>query len=185
VHEGCRHQIASRSATPCEALDGASADFANSCTSARPFSDFILIAMLRLLRLALETRCELRRRKGRPSPSFIALPHRFDLDDLRAEITQILRAQRTSENFERSRTLTPSRGFATTVSFTRASSNPIRGKQAAEIGGNTFFCNEQIIGRTTLSLVELGTPAPAARLPLQRVGRATALSPVFGSSSNQ
>src|SRR5262249_8673326 len=41
------------------------------------------------------------RRKRRPSPRLIALPHRLNLDDLGAEIAEILRAEGARENFRK------------------------------------------------------------------------------------
>src|SRR5262249_47823284 len=47
---------------------------------------------------AQKHRAESRCWKRRPSPRLIPLPPRFDLDHLRAEIAQILRAERAGEN---------------------------------------------------------------------------------------
>src|SRR6516164_5848889 len=41
---------------------------------------------------------EARRGKRRPSPGFVALPLHLDLDDLRAEVAEILAAQRPRQN---------------------------------------------------------------------------------------
>ena len=83
-----------------EALDGDVGGFCQFMHQRPPLLRFHIDRDASLVAVGAQKHgAELRRRKGRPSPSFIALPHRFDLDDLRTEITQILRAQRTSENF--------------------------------------------------------------------------------------
>ncbi len=141
----------SRSATPVPKLSMAtSADFASACTSRRPLSDFILIAMLALVAVgAQEHRAQTWRRKRRPSARLITLPHRLDLDDLGTEITEILRAERPGQHLRE----IENPGYHRAV-LTRSSLLPVRfdsqtdGKQAAEIGGKTFPArDQQIVGR--------------------------------------
>jgi hypothetical protein len=54
---------------------------------------------------AQKHRAEPRRTKGRPPPCFITLSHRFNLDDFRTKIAQILRAERASENLRKIKNL--------------------------------------------------------------------------------
>src|SRR6516165_2191101 len=122
--------IASRSATPVPKLSMAtSADFASSCTSDRPFSDFILMAILRLLRLAL--------RNTVPSPG-----------------AGNGGQPRVSSPCPTASTLIPTRGFATTYLLRALRLAQSRSKHTAEIGGKTFLRHQKIVGRTAFRFAE-------------------------------
>src|SRR6516225_3069125 len=172
--------MASRSATPVPKLSMAtSADLASSCTRARPFSDFILIAMLRLLRLAL--------RNTVPSPGAGKGGHPRVSSPCPTASTLITSAPRSprycahsgpARTFDRSRTLTPSRGLATTFTPLRACASAQSGcKQTAEIGGKTFLRHQEIVGRSALRLAELKPPAPGDGVGLGKAGSQQLLYP--------
>src|SRR5215468_7758412 len=153
--------MASRSATPVPKLSMAtSADFASSCTSARPFSDFMLMAILRLLRLALRNTAP-RSGAGNGGHPRVSSP----CPTASTLMTSAPRSPRycaqsgPARTFERSRTLIPTRGFDTTCLLRALRLAQSRSKQTPEVGGETLLRHQQIVGRTAFRFGELRPPA--------------------------